>query len=189
MGEREHFAFNKIREISFIVQILSYYFMATKVGSTQLATFGAGCFWGVEEAFRVLSGVVKTTAGYSGGKTKNPTYEDVCSDETGHAEVVQVEFDPKKISYEKLVEVFFENHNPTQVNRQGWDVGSQYRSVIFYHDEEQKKIAEKSKKELEASKKFSKPIATSIEPAKPFYAAEEYHQKYLMKRGKTSCHV
>ncbi len=163
--------------------------MASTKSKTSLATFGAGCFWGVEEAFRTLEGVVNTTAGYSGGKTKNPSYEDVCSDATGHAEVVQVEYNPQKISYEKLLNIFWENHNPTQVNRQGWDVGTQYRSVIFYHDDEQRKIAEKSKKELDASGKFSKPIATSIEPAKTFYAAEEYHQKYLMKRGKTSCHV
>lgn len=154
-----------------------------------LATFGAGCFWRVEEAFRTLPGVISTAVGYSGGKTKNPTYEDVCSDSTGHVEVVQVEYDSEKISYEKLLNVFWENHNPTQVNRQGWDVGTQYRSVIFYHDEEQKKIAEKSKKELDSSKKFPKPIATSIEPVKLFYAAEEYHQKYLFKRGKTSCHI
>ena len=156
---------------------------------TTLATFWAGCFWGVEEAFRTLKGVTKTTAGYSGGKKKNPTYEEVCSDETGHAEVVQVEYDPELVSYEKLLNVFWTNHNPTQLNRQGWDVGTQYRSVVFYHDDEQKKIAEKSKKELEKSKKWDKPIVTSIEPAKEFYPAEEYHQKYLFKRGKESCHI
>lgn len=152
--------------------------------------FGAGCFWGVEEAFRTLPGVLSTAVGYAGGSVKNPTYEQVCTDETGHAEVVQVEFNSKIISYEKLLHTFWDNHNPTQLNRQGWDVGKQYRSVIFYQDEKQKIAAEKSKKELEKSGKWGdKKIVTSIEPAPPFYKAEEYHQKYLFKRGKTSCHV
>lgn len=161
-----------------------------KNNSTQFATFGAGCFWGVEEAFRTCEGVVSTRAGYAGGSVKNPTYEQVCTDETGHAEVVQVEFNPKIISYEKLLRIFWDNHNPTQLNRQGWDVGKQYRSVIFYHDEKQKIAAEKSKKELEKSKKWGeKKIVTSIEPAPIFYEAEEYHQKYLMKKGLKNCHV
>lgn len=157
---------------------------------TAIAMFGAGCFWGVEEAFRTCKGVLSTTAGYAGGRVKNPTYEQVCTDETGHAEVVQVEYDEKVISYEELLRIFWDNHNPTQLNRQGWDVGKQYRSVIFYFDEKQHEAAEKSKKELEKSKKWGdKKIVTSIEPAPPFYPAEKYHQKYLMKRGKTSCHV
>ena len=157
---------------------------------TSLALFGAGCFWGVEEAFRTLKGVLSTSAGYAGGNMKNPTYEQVCTDETGHAEVVQVEYNGNEISYEELLRTFWDKHNPTQLNRQGWGVGKQYRSVIFYHDEKQKIAAEKSKKELEKSKKCGdKKIVTSIEPAPMFYPAEEYHQKYLMKRGKTSCHV
>lgn len=163
--------------------------MVTKLRIAR-AMFGAGCFWGVEEAFRTLPGVISTTAGYSGGNVKNPTYEQVCSDETGHAEVVQIEFDEKIISYEKLLRIFWDNHNPTQLNRQGWDVGKQYRSVIFYLDEKQKLLAEKSKRELEKSQKWGdKKIVTSIEPVPPFYPAEEYHQKYLLKRGKASCHV
>lgn len=156
---------------------------------TELATFGAGCFWGVEELFRTMKGVKQTQVGYMGGTTKNPTYEDVCSNRTGHVEVVHIEFDPKLIEYEKLLDIFWANHNPTQVNRQGPDFGSQYRSVIFYHSIEQKKIAEKSKQALEASKKWGKPIATAIEPAQAFYAAEEYHQKYLLKNGLESCHI
>ncbi len=158
--------------------------------SISRALFGAGCFWGVEEAFRTQKGVLSTRAGYAGGSVKNPTYEQVCTDETGHAEVVQLEYDENVISYEELLRIFWDNHNPTQLNRQGWDVGKQYRSVIFYYDEKQHMAAEKSKKELEKSQKWGdKKIVTSIEPAPPFYPAEEYHQKYLMKRGKTSCHV
>lgn len=154
----------------------------------ELATFGAGCFWGVEETFRILPGVVKTAVGYMGGEMDNPTYEDVCTDRTGHAEVVQLEFDPALISYEKLLEVFWENHDPTQINRQGPDVGTQYRSVIFYHNDNQKIVAEKSKRELEESGKFNQPIATAIVPATTFYLAEDYHQQYLMKRGLNVCH-
>ncbi|MEK6902587.1 MAG: peptide-methionine (S)-S-oxide reductase MsrA [archaeon] len=160
-----------------------------KKAQTETAMFGAGCFWGVEETFRTTKGVIETAVGYSGGKTKNPTYVDVCSDKTGHVEVVQVKFNPTIVSYEKLLELFWNNHNPTHVNRQGPDFGSQYRSVIFYHSSEQKNAAEKSKKELDASGKWSKPIATAIESAQPFYAAEEYHQKYLQKRGLESCHI
>lgn len=155
---------------------------------TEIATFGAGCFWGVEAAFRRLPGVVDVAAGYSGGHTPNPTYKDVCSHTTGHAEVVQVTFDPRKISYDQLLDVFWQIHNPTQVNRQGPDVGTQYRSAIFVHSPEQQAIAEKSKVALAASGKFQRPIATEITTAGPFYRAEEYHQKYLEKHGAASCH-
>jgi len=155
---------------------------------TEIATFGAGCFWGVEAAFRRLPGVVDVAAGYSGGHMPNPTYKDVCSHTTGHAEVVQVTFDPQKISYDQLLDVFWQIHNPTQVNRQGPDVGMQYRSAIFVHSPEQQTIAEKSKAALAASGKFQRPIATEITTAGPFYRAEEYHQKYLEKHGAASCH-
>ena len=152
-----------------------------------LATFGAGCFWGVEAAFRRMPGVTATRVGYSGGHMKDPTYRDVCSGRTGHAEVVEVEFDPDAISYEDLVEAFWELHDPTQVNRQGPDVGEQYRSAIFFHDEEQRAVAEASRQR--AHSRFRKPIATKIEPASPFYVAEEYHQRYLEKQGLASCTV
>ncbi len=155
---------------------------------TEIATFGAGCFWGVEAAFRRLPGVVDVAAGYSGGHMPNPTYKDVCSHTTGHAEVVQVTFDPQKISYDQLLDLFWQIHNPTQVNRQGPDVGTQYRSAIFVHSPEQKAIAEKSKAALAAGGKFQRPIATEITTAGPFYRAEEYHQKYLEKHGAASCH-
>ncbi len=152
------------------------------------ATFGAGCFWGVEEAFRQTPGVTSTAVGYAGGTLNNPTYEQVCTGRTGHAEVVQVEFDPEQVSYEQLLQVFWENHNPTQLNRQGPDIGTQYRSAIFYHSPEQKEIAEASKQQLEASGQFNRPIVTQIEAASEFYRAEEYHQQYLAKRGARSCH-
>jgi len=155
---------------------------------TEIATFGAGCFWGIEAAFRRLPGVVDATVGYSGGHTVDPTYKDVCTDETGHAEVVQVTFDPEKVSFERLLEVFWGIHDPTQVNRQGPDFGSQYRTAIFFHTPEQEATAKKLKAELNASGKFKKPIATEITAAGLFYRAEEYHQKYLEKRGATSCH-
>lgn len=157
--------------------------------TTQKATFGAGCFWGVEEAFRQLPGVSSTAVGYAGGSKDHPTYEDVCSDETGHAEVVEVEFDPGAISYDKLLQVFWSNHNPTMLNRQGPDVGTQYRSAIFYHSPEQQAQAEASKAALEKSGKYSKPVVTRIEPAPTFWRAEEYHQKYLQKRGQTHCAI
>ncbi|MSR67653.1 peptide-methionine (S)-S-oxide reductase [Candidatus Peribacteria bacterium] len=153
-----------------------------------IATFGAGCFWGVEEAFRVLPGVLSTEVGYSGGTTENPGYEAVCTDLTGHAEVVQVTYDPAVISYEKLLDVFWKNHNPTTMNQQGPDFGSQYRSVIFLHSPEQRNIAEASKRALEQSGIWKRPIATQIEEAKTFYPAEDYHQQYLKKRGLGSCH-
>ena len=154
-----------------------------------LATFGAGCFWGVEEVFRQIPGVKDTTVGYMGGKTENPTYEEVCTDQTGHAEVVQVEYDPEQVTYEELLEVFWNNHNPTTLNRQGPDVGTQYRSVIFYHTDEQKLAAEASKKQLDQSGKWKDPIVTQIEPASTFWCAEEYHQRYLQKRGLNACHL
>jgi peptide-methionine (S)-S-oxide reductase len=156
---------------------------------TQKATFGAGCFWGVEEIFRKLDGVMNTAVGYAGGAMENPTYEDVCTDETGHAEVVEVEFDPAKISYRQLLDVFWANHDPTTHNRQGPDVGRQYRSVIFYHSPEQKAEAEESKKALENAGRFKRPIVTEIEPAGTFYRAEDYHQRYLEKRGMSHCAI
>lgn len=154
-----------------------------------VATFGAGCFWGVEETFRKIPGVIETAVGYEGGSTENPTYEDVCAKNTNHAEVVQVIYDPVQVSYEKLLEVFWNNHNPTTYNRQGPDVGSQYRSIVFFHTSEQKIAAELSKETLEKTGKFARPIVTQIVPAEPFYRAEEYHQKYLSKLGKDSCHI
>lgn len=155
----------------------------------ETATFGAGCFWGVEAAFRQIPGVKSTAVGYMGGVTENPTYEQVCTDRTGHAEIVQVEFDPSAVAYDDLLNVFWENHDPTQLNRQGPDHGSQYRTVIFYHSPEQKAAAEASKIALEASGRFRKPIVTEIVPAATFNRAEEYHQQYLEKRGLASCHI
>jgi peptide-methionine (S)-S-oxide reductase len=148
---------------------------------TEKATFGAGCFWGVEATFREIDGVVDVLAGYEGGHTANPTYRDVCTDLTGHAEVVQVEYDPAKVSYEA--------HDPTQVNRQGPDVGTQYRGVIFFHTPEQEQAARASRAKLEASGRFRRPIATQIELARTFYPAEDYHQQYLAKRGLRHCHI
>jgi peptide-methionine (S)-S-oxide reductase len=153
------------------------------------ATFGAGCFWGVEEDFRKVPGVTATAVGYSGGTLANPTYEDVCGDRTGHAEVVQVDYDPAKTSYETLLDIFWNGHNPTQLNRQGPDVGTQYRSVIFFHPPEQEAAAQASKERLAKSGKFARPIVTEISPAQPFWRAEEYHQRYFEKRGGGSCHV
>ncbi len=153
------------------------------------ATFAAGCFWGVEATFRQLPGVTATRVGYIGGKTSNPTYKDVCTDATGHAEAVEVDYDPAKISYARLLETFWENHDPTQLNRQGPDWGTQYRSVIFYHTPEQEKEARASKEALEKSGRFRKPIVTQIVPDETFYEAEDYHQQYLEKRGLASCHI
>lgn len=155
---------------------------------TEIATFGAGCFWGIEAAFQQVPGVVDTAVGYSGGQTPDPTYKEVCTDETGHAEVVQVTFDPAKVSFEQLLDVFWKVHDPTQVNRQGPDSGTQYRTAIFVHSPEQEAVAKKSLATLEASGKFKRPVATEITPAGTFYRAEEYHQKYLQKRGVASCH-
>jgi peptide-methionine (S)-S-oxide reductase len=153
------------------------------------ATFAAGCFWGVETAFRQLKGVTSTAVGYTAGQTKNPTYEQVCTDRTGHAEAVEVEFDPAQVSYDELLKVFWQNHDPTQLNRQGPDHGSQYRSAIFYHTPEQQAAAEASQKRLEQAGHFQRPIVTQIVPAADFYRAEEYHQQYLEKRGQASCHI
>ena len=156
---------------------------------TQKATFGAGCFWGVESAFRQIKGVVSTTVGYSGGTFKNPTYQDVCSGRTGHAEVVEVEYDPSQVSYEELLNVFWENHDPTQLNRQGPDMGAQYRSAIFFHTPEQEATARASKEALERSGRYKRPIVTEITPASDFYRAEDYHQQYLEKRGLAHCRL
>ena len=156
---------------------------------SEISTFGAGCFWGVEAAFRRVPGVLDAVSGYAGGHTENPSYREVCTDRTGHAEVVQVTFDPAKVSYEQLLDVFWKMHDPTQVNRQGPDFGTQYRTAIFYHSPEQEATARRSKQALEASGRFRHSIATEITPAGPFWRAEEYHQRYLEKRGAESCHI
>ncbi|HEX3001973.1 MAG TPA: peptide-methionine (S)-S-oxide reductase MsrA [Methanoregula sp.] len=157
---------------------------------TKLATFGAGCFWGVEEAFRTVDGVLATAAGYMGGFVRDPTYEQVCTGETGHAEVVQVTYDPARVSYDKLLNIFWSIHDPTQLNRQGPDIGPNYRSVIFYHDAEQGNLARKSKLEVEISGRFGfGKIVTAIQPAGPFYRAEDYHQQYYAKQGGGRCHI
>ena len=153
------------------------------------ATFGAGCFWGVEARFQQLPGVIETAVGYEGGKLENPSYRDVCTDLTGHAEVVDLEFDPAKISYEQLLEEFFALHDPTQLNRQGPDWGTQYRSAVFYHSPEQETAAKSFIEKLTAEKRFDKPIVTQVVPAETFWKAEEHHQKYLEKRGAISCHI
>ncbi len=157
--------------------------------SIEKATFGAGCFWGVEEMFRNIPGVKSAVSGYAGGMTENPTYQEVCSHGTGHAEVVEVDFDPAEVSYEKLLDAFWANHDPTTRNRQGPDIGSQYRSVVFYHSPEQKAAAEAKRAELDQSGKFRRSIVTQIEPAPTFYRAEEYHQQYLRKHGRTHCAI
>ena len=149
------------------------------------ATFGAGCFWGVEAAFRKVKGVASTTVGYSGGSFDNPTYKDVCSGKTGHAETVQVEYDPSTVSYEELLDVFWNVHDPTSLNRQGPDVGTQYRSIIFFHNTTQEVAAKAAKERLQRSGRYKKPIVTEITPASEFYPAEEYHQQYLEKHGMT----
>jgi peptide-methionine (S)-S-oxide reductase len=151
----------------------------------KIATFGAGCFWGVEAAFRNLDGVIKTRVGYAGGTVDNPTYKEVCSDRTGHAEVVEVTYDPEQVPYERLLAVFWAEHDPTQVNRQGPDIGAQYRSVVFVHDAEQRAAAEASRARVQD--RLIRPVATSIEDAPPFWEAEDYHQQYLEKRGLASC--
>jgi peptide-methionine (S)-S-oxide reductase len=156
---------------------------------TELATFGAGCFWGVEVTFRNTPGVKDALVGYLGGTLANPTYRDVCTGRTGHAEVVEVTYDPAEVSYDKLLDVFWENHNPMTLNRQGPDVGTQYRSAIFYHTPEQKRAAEESKAQLQASGRFRNPVVTEITAASTFCPAEDYHQRYLEKRGLASCHV
>ena len=151
------------------------------------ATFGAGCFWGVEAAFRRIDGVVETKVGYAGGRTQNPTYQQVCYEGTGHAEVVEVTYDPQRVVYEQLLAVFFAEHDPTQVNRQGPDIGDQYRSVVFVHDEAQRSAAETARARVQ--ERIGRPVATVIEAAPTFWPAEEYHQQYLEKRGLASCHV
>jgi len=153
------------------------------------ATFAAGCFWGVEATFRQLPGVISTRVGYTGGHSPSPTYKQVCTDTTGHAEAVEIEYDPAKLSYDKLLEVFWENHDPTQLNRQGPDWGQQYRSAIFFHTPEQEAAAKASKERLEKSRRFSKPVVTQIVPAETFFEAEDYHQQYLEKKGLASCHI
>ena len=157
------------------------------MAATSKAIFGAGCFWGVEAAFRGVPGVVEAISGYAGGSVENPTYEQVCTGRTGHAEVVQVEYDPDAVSYDELLDVFWKNHDPTQVNRQGPDVGSQYRSAIFYTGDEQRRIAEAAKERAQGS--YKRPIATEITPAGEFYRAEEYHQRYFEKKGISACSV
>jgi peptide-methionine (S)-S-oxide reductase len=157
--------------------------------NTERTTFAAGCFWGVEAAFRQVPGVTDTAVGYIGGTLENPTYQDVCTDRTGHAEVVQVEYDPARVSYEQLLDVFWANHDPTTLNRQGPDVGTQYRSAIFYHNPQQQSVALASKEKLQASGRFRRPIVTEVTPAAKFYRAEEYHQRYLEKRGLSHCHL
>lgn len=153
------------------------------------ATFGAGCFWGVEAAYRQIPGVISTAVGYLGGTLENPSYYDVCTGRTGHAEVVEVTYDPSRLTYDDLLTVFWENHDPTTLNRQGPDIGPQYRSAIFYHDDEQKEAAIRSKEERDRSGRYRRPIVTEITPATEFYMAEDYHQQYLEKRGLSSCHI
>jgi len=153
------------------------------------ATFAAGCFWGVEAAFRQIKGVKSTAVGYIGGRLDNPSYEDVCTNRTGHAEAVEVTFDPLEVSYDALLEVFWENHDPTTLNRQGPDVGTQYRSAIFYHSPAQEAAARASKEKLDKSGRFRRPIVTEITPASTFYRAEDYHQQYLEKRGLSHCKI
>jgi peptide-methionine (S)-S-oxide reductase len=161
----------------------------SKSGKTAQAVFGAGCFWGVEAAFRRTPGVLSTEVGYAGGSILSPTYEQVCTDTTGHAEVVRVEYDPAEISFAQLLDVFFENHNPTQLNRQGPDFGKQYRSVVFYADAAEQQAAEAAKEKLAASGKWNKPIVTQVTPLLNYFPAEGYHQQYLEKRGLTHCHM
>jgi len=153
------------------------------------ATFGAGCFWGVEARFAQVPGVTSTAVGYEGGNLDNPSYRDVCTDATGHAEVVEVDYDPGKVSFEQLLDLFFELHDPTQLNRQGPDWGTQYRSVVFYHSREQEAAAKATIARLTDEKRFRKPIVTQVVPAQTFWRAEDYHQKYLEKRGAVSCHI
>ena len=155
----------------------------------ETATFGAGCFWGVEEAFRTVKGVTATAVGYAGGTPANPTYRDVCSGRTGHAEVIQIEFDPARVSYAELLDLFWSIHDPTQLNRQGPDVGTQYRSVIFHHSAEQDEIATSSKEAIEKSGRFGRPVVTEIKPVRTFWRAEDYHQQYVARGGPGACAI
>jgi peptide-methionine (S)-S-oxide reductase len=173
--------------IGFTAQV--YLKRRTMSAATEKATFGAGCFWGVEAAFRQVHGVTSTAVGYMGGHLKNPTYRDVCTDQTGHAEVVEVTFDPSQVSYPDLLKVFWENHDPTQFNRQGPDYGKQYRTAIFFHSPEQEAAARASKEALDRSGKYHRRVVTEITPAAEFWRAEDYHQQYLEKRGLASCHI
>ncbi len=159
------------------------------MATSEKASFAAGCFWGVEAAFRQAEGVTSTAVGYEGGHFDSPTYEDVCSGRTGHAETVEIEYDPSRVSYESLLDVFWDNHDPTTLNRQGPDVGEQYRSAIFFHTPEQEEAARASKEKREKSGKYRRPIVTSIQPASMFYRAEDYHQQYLEKRGLAHCRI
>jgi len=163
--------------------------MSNTNSETQKATFGAGCFWGVEVTFATVPGVLDTEVGYEGGQLSEPTYKDVCTDSTGHAEVVELTFDPGQVNYSALLDTFFSLHDPTQLNRQGPDTGTQYRSVIFYHSPEQEAEAKQKIEELTAAKRFAKPIETRVVPAETFWPAEDYHQRYLAKRGLASCHI
>jgi len=156
---------------------------------SEKTTFAAGCFWGVEELFRQTPGVIATRVGYIGGAKPNPTYQDVCTDTTGHAEAVEIEFDPARVSYDALLKMFWENHDPTTPNRQGPDFGSQYRSAIFYHNAAQQSAAQASRDAMEKSGRFRRPIVTQIVPAPEFWPAEDYHQQYLQKRGVSRCHI
>ncbi|ACU02700.1 peptide methionine sulfoxide reductase [Pedobacter heparinus DSM 2366] len=166
-----------------IIVLLSLNRAEAQSGKLQKATFGMGCFWCSEALFQRLNGVVSVRSGYEGGQVPNPSYEDVCSGTTGHAEVIELTYDPLKIKYDELLEVFWKSHDPTTLNRQGADIGTQYRSVVFYHNDEQKQTAEKYKKELNASNAYGKPVVTAIEKAAPFYKAENYHQDYFNKNG------
>jgi len=159
------------------------------MANTEKATFAAGCFWGVEAEFRQIPGVVSTSVGYTGGQTEDPTYKQVCTDRTGHAEAVEVVYDPSRVSYLQLLKVFWENHDPTTLNRQGPDVGSQYRSAVFYHTPEQQAAAKASKEELERSGRYRRSIVTQIVAAPDYYPAEDYHQQYLEKRGLATCRI
>jgi peptide-methionine (S)-S-oxide reductase len=163
--------------------------MTTETKTLETATFGAGCFWGVEETFRQVDGVVSTTVGYLGGNYPNPSYKDVCSGKTGHAEVVQITYDPSRVTYEELLDIFWRSHDPTTLNRQGPDVGLQYRSAVFFHTPEQEAAARRSKEEQDRAGRFRNPIVTEITPASAFYRAEDYHQQYLAKRGMGACHI
>lgn len=171
----------------YCINSIALAFVNKEGGLIEKATFAAGCFWGVEETFRTLPGVVSTRVGYTGGKSKNPTYQDVCSGRTGHAEAVEIMFDPSQISYEELLRVFWRTHDPTTLNRQGPDVGEQYRSAIFFYSRKQETAAKRSEEELENSGKYENPIVTQIVSASEFYEAEEYHQHYLQKRGMKDC--
>ena len=174
-----------------LVLVLSIFGITERAEAAKMekATFGAGCFWGVEKVFGDLPGVVSTQVGYTGGKLKNPSYQQVCEGNTGHAEAIEITYDPSKISYEDLLEVFWMHHDPTTLDQQGNDVGHQYRSVIFYHSPAQQKVAERSKDLLEKARILKRPIVTEISPAETFYPAEEYHQKYLKKNPFGYCHI